>query len=77
MSLGNELKLEVLKGAENMAKGIVDRVFDPAVAEAVEKLKEVIPGDKYDFLAEVVAAQVAPVLKAQLLAQIEKISQEV
>lgn len=74
--LADEAKKEVLKGAELMCLGLVDRVYDQALDLAIEKVKAVTP-DLIDGLLEMAQANLGPVLKAELKAQIAKISEEV
>lgn len=74
--LAQEAKKEVLKGAEVMCLGLVDRCYDQALELSIEKVKAVTP-DLIDGLLEMAQAKLGPILKEELKAQIAKISEEV
>jgi hypothetical protein len=74
--LAQEAQKEVLKGAELMCLGLVDRVYDQALDLAVEKVKAVTP-DLIDGLLEMAQNSLGPILKEELKLQISKISTEV
>lgn len=74
--LAQEAKKELLKGAELMCLGLVDRVYDQALDLAVEKVKAVTP-DLIDGLLEMAQNKLGPILKEELKVQIAKISEEV
>lgn len=64
------------RGGE-FAKGMIEDMFDPAVAEAKVALKDLLPGEALDGLAESILSTFAPELKKALLAQIEKAASSV
>jgi len=74
MALKQEILKEVEIALENLVNG---KAMDEAKAELAQKIKELIPGDQYDALAVILVETAFPVLKSALLAQIEKISDEV
>lgn len=68
------MKVQALKDLEVLLKNQVGVAFDAAIELAASKLKEAIPGEIDDAIIVMVVASLKPVLKEQLLAQIEKIS---
>ena len=68
------MKAQALKDLEVLLKNQVSVAFDQAIELAAGKLKEAIPGDIDDAIIAMVVGSLKPVLKEQLLAQIEKIS---
>ena len=68
------MKVQALKDLEVLLKNQVGVAFDAAIELAAGKLKEAIPGEIDDAIIVMVVASLKPVLKEQLLAQIEKIS---
>ena len=67
-------KVQALKDLEVLLKNQVGVVYDGAIQLAAQKLKEAIPGQVDDAVIDVVVAALSPVLKEQLLLQIEKVS---
>ena len=70
-------KKAVLKHGEVFAKGIIGDVYDPAMALAKEKLKQVIPGQVDDVVIDLIVSNLGPVLKEEILKQVDKLSPEV
>ena len=68
------MKVQALKDVEVLLKNQVGVAFDEAIELAAGKLKTAIPGEVDDAIIAMVVASLKPVLKEQLLAQIEKIS---
>lgn len=67
-------KVQALKDLEVLLKNQVGVAFDAAIELAAGKLKEAIKGPVDDAVIDMIVAALSPVLKEQLLAQIEKIS---
>ena len=67
-------KVQALKDLEVLLKNQVGVAFDAAIELAAGKLKEAIPGEIDDTIIAMVVTSLKPVLKEQLLTQIEKIS---
>jgi len=73
-----EKSLESAKaGAELALEAFVEKAYQPCVDDVVAKIKELIPGEAYDGVADLLAGSLGPVIKSALLAQIEKISDQV
>ena len=77
MELKEVAKKAALKHGEVFFKGMIGDVYDPALVEAKEALKKAIPGQVDDLVIELVVGNLAPIFKAELLKQVEKISEEV
>ena len=70
----DSMKVQALKDIEVLLKNQVGVAFDAAIELAGDKLKTAIPGEIDDAIIAMVVASLKPVLKEQLLAQIEKIA---
>jgi hypothetical protein len=68
---------EVKAGAEVALEAFVEKAYEPLADALVIKLKELIPGESFDGIVDVLGMSLKPVVKAALLAQIEKISDKV
>lgn len=77
MSYLEELKKDVLNAVEALVKKQLELKFDEAMNKALEKAKEAIPGEKYDFLVDIVGSKLVPVAKEELLKLADKIDGEV
>lgn len=73
----NKALEEVKAGGELALEAFVEKAFQPCADEVVQKLKDLIPGEAYDGVADLLGASIGPVLKKAMLAQIEKISDKV
>ncbi len=71
----DSVKDDALEAAENLAEKLISKHYDSVMAEVLEEVKELIPGDKYDFLADLLIDKMAPLGKAKLLALAEKIKE--
>jgi hypothetical protein len=69
-------KKAALKHAEVFFEGMVKDLYDPALAVAKEELKKAIPGQVDDVVIELIVSNLGPVLKAELLKRVEKLSEE-
>lgn len=69
-------KLVLLKHAEVFAEGLVKDLYDPAFDSAKDGLKKAIPGQADDALIELILGTLKPIMKQELLAQVEKLSAE-
>lgn len=68
-------KVQALKDIEVLLKNQVAVAYDAAIGLAASKVKTAIPGQVDDMIIDLVIASLGPVLKEQLLAQIEKIAE--
>lgn len=73
--LSETVKSSVAKHGEVMVKAVIEDCYDPAVLEAKEALKKLIPGQVDDMVIELVVTTFAPALKSALLTQADKISE--
>ena len=72
-----ELKEEAKAAAEVSLELFVEKAYEPAAEELLKKIKDLIPGEAYDGIVDLIAAPMKPILKKALLDQIEKISDKV
>lgn len=70
-------KKSLLKHGELFVEGVLADLYEPALKEAVAKVKAAIPGQVDDVVLDLIVANLGPVLKAELLKQVEKLSEEV
>lgn len=75
--LVEKAKASLAKHGEVMVKGVIEDIYEPAVLEAKEAAKKLIPGTIDDAVIELVVTSFSPALKAGLLAQVDKLSAEV
>lgn len=71
------MKDDVLAGAEKALEAFVEQSYEAIAEELVLKIKELVPGDKFDGIVDLIAVPMKPAIKELLLAQIEKISTKV
>jgi len=70
--------LEQVKATTEIAlEEAIETGFEDFKAAVVTKLKDLIPGEKYDAAAEAAILAILPVIKVKLLEQVEKISDKV
>lgn len=67
----------VKKHGEIFLEGVLGDIYDPALAAAAEKLKAAIPGQIDDVVINLLVSNLGPILKQELLAKVEEISEEV
>lgn len=68
-----KMEVQAKKDVAALLKNQVALAYDVAVDEAAKKLKEVIPGQIDDAVIALVIPALAPLLKGELVKQIEKL----
>ena len=68
---------EAKKAAELGLEALVVASFPSIKSALVAKLKEVVPGEQFDGLVDLIVPPAMDVIQAELLKQVEKISEQV
>lgn len=74
---GKEAIKIILKNSELTGEELVEKLYEPLMTAVAGKLKEVVPGKYDDVVIDILVPNLKPVLKAEILKVIEKISLEV
>lgn len=70
-----QLHIEAAKEAgELAAKHYIEKVWDPSIEAIKLKAKDLIPGEQFDFLVDMLAGPLFPELKKMLMGGAGKIS---
>jgi hypothetical protein len=73
-----QLHIEAGKEAGEIAvKHYIDKVWDPSIDALKVKAKDLIPGEQFDFLVDMLAGPLFPELKKLLVGGADKISEKV
>ena len=72
-----DLKKTLLNAVEDVVKKIVAEHYADLEQKVVDALKDLVPGDKYDAVVDVIRAQFAAKAKEALDALVDKIDGEV
>lgn len=67
------LEVEALAALKELLVKEINDHFDEAVKLASDKLKDLIPGDQFDFLVDIMDTKLAPLLKEEVLVLVNKI----
>ncbi len=68
---------EAKKAAELGLEALVIASFPSIETALIAKLKEVVPGESFDSLVDLIVPPAMGVIKVELLKQVEKISEQV
>ena len=68
---------EAKKAAELGLEALVVASFPSIETALIAKLKEVVPGENFDSLVDLIVPPAMGVIKTELLKQVEKISEQV
>lgn len=74
MELIETMKAQALKDIEALLKNQLAVAYDPAVAVVADKLKGFFPGQIDDAAIDIIFNAIKPLLKEELLKQVEKVS---